>query len=252
MEVIEETRTRLKIQHRPFEVWFAGGFLFIGFFLALIYCLFFEFATASLRCQRLSPQEINCDLRRSSLLGRKERWRIFDISSVYVKTTRSRRSRSYRVIIDTSLGNRYLVSNQTYQDNQRVAQEINNFLRSSQGSVLVEQNQRNFLFFVNTFTLIFLGYGIFLVTKPVSNCTFYKSLNQLFIEHKSLRLHKIIEEPLENILRVDIRDKQFKNRKLYRAVIVLKSYQEIPINSEYTDEISVRDTVARINCFLGY
>jgi hypothetical protein len=150
------------------------------------------------------------------------------------------------------LGERHMVSHQSYKDNQRVAQEINNFLGSGKGSLLVQQNQRNFLFFVNLFMLILTADGIFLATKPVSNCTFYKSLNQVFIERKScLRGQQIIEEPLENILRVDIQDKQFKSSKLYRAVIVLKSYEEIPINPEYTNEKSVRYAVFRINSFLG-
>jgi hypothetical protein len=97
-----------------------------------------------------------------------------------------------------------------------------------------------------------MALGIFLATTPVSNCIFYKSLNQIFIERKSLRVQKIIEEPLEKILRIDIRDKQFKYGKLYRAVIVLQSFDEIPINPEYTDEKSVYSTVARIKSFLGY
>ncbi|MEA5582007.1 hypothetical protein VB620_11720 [Nodularia harveyana UHCC-0300] len=59
----------------------------------------------------------------------------------------------------------------------------------------------------------------------MSNCSFYKSLNQLSIEGKGLRGRKIVEEPLENILRVDIQDKRFKYRQLYRVVIVLKSYK---------------------------
>jgi hypothetical protein len=252
MKIVEQTHTRLKIQHRPFAMWFLGGFIFISGFGLLIYSLFFEFASASLSCQRVLPQEINCDLRRSSLLGRRERLRIFDISNAYVRSMSSGRSRSYRVIIETPLGERYMIENQSRRDNERVAQEIKNFLFSNQGSVLVEQNQRNFLFFVQLFTLFLIADGIFLMTKPVSHCTFYKSLNQLFIERHSLRVKEIIEEPLENILRIDIQDKQFKYGKKYQAVILLKSYREIPINLEYIDETTVRKTVFRINDFLGY
>ncbi|AHJ28298.1 hypothetical protein PN465_14145 [Nodularia spumigena CS-584] len=100
--------------------------------------------------------------------------------------------------------------------------------------------------------LIEIAIGAVALTTPVSNCIFYKSLNQVFIERKSLRVQQIIEEPLKNILRVDIQDKQFKYGKRYRAVIVLQSCDEIPINPEYTDEKSVRYAVFRINSFLGY
>ena len=252
MKIVEETHTRLKIQHRPVYEWFLGGFLFILFFGILIYSLFFEYATASLSCQRLSPSQINCDLQRSSLLGRRERLRIFDISNAYVKTRRSRRSSSHEVIIQTPFGNRSMVSNQSRQDNQRVADEINRFVFSNQPSLLVQQNQYNYLFFMNIFCLGVIVYSYFSMTKPVTNCTFYKSLNQLYIERQGLRGKNIIEEPLENILRVEIQDKQFKHRKRYRAVIVLQSYTEIPINPEYIDENTVGNTVFRINDFLGY
>ncbi|WP_414527917.1 hypothetical protein [Nodularia chucula] len=251
MRIIEETHTRLKLQHRPINEWVLGGCLTIGGFVVLIYCLFFNFSSATLSCQRVSTQEINCNLQRSSFLGRRERLRIFNIDNVYVKMTRSSRSRSYRVIIQTPLGDRSMVQNQSRQDNERVVQEINNFLRSNQGTLLVQQNQRTYLFFVNVFTLSLMAYGVYLATKPVSNCAFYKSLNQLFIERKTWRSRTVIEEPLENILRVDIQDKQFKYRKLYRIVIVLKSLKEIPLNPEYTNEDSVRNAVFKINYFMG-
>jgi hypothetical protein len=252
MKIVEETHTRLKIQHRPVSEWCAGGFMFILFFGLLTYSLFFEYAAASLSCQRVSTSQINCDLRRSSLLGRRERLRIFDISNAYVKSRRSHRSSYHEVIIQTPVGNRSMVSNQTRQDNQRVADEINRFVFSNQPYLLVQQNQRNYLFFTNIFFLCMIVYSYFSITKPVSNCTFYKSLNQLYIEHQGLRGKKIIEEPLENILRVDIQDKQFKHGKRYRAVIVLQCYTEIPINPEYIDENTVRNTVFRIQDFLGY
>lgn len=260
MKIVEETRTRLRLQHRPVNKWLSGACLFIGCWGFLIYCIFFEFASARLTCDRgarvlgdrpLSDQ-LNCELRRSSLLGRKERLRIFDIQEAYVQTTRhSKGGRSYDAIIVTPLGNRQLISNLSYQENQQVVQQINNFIYSEQQSLFVSKNQFGFLFFVILFTLVVMAIGAFLATAPVSNCTFYKSMNKVFIERKCLRGQKIIEEPIEKILRVDIRDKQFKYSKRYRAMIVLQSYEEIPINPEYTDEKSVRYAVSRINSFLN-
>ncbi|WP_414544572.1 hypothetical protein [Nostoc sp. CCY0012] len=260
MKIVEETRTRLRLQHRPVNKWLSGACLFIGCWGFLIYCIFFEFASARLTCDRgarvlgdrpLSDQ-LNCELRRSSLLGRKERLRIFDIQEAYVKTTRqSRGGSSHQVIIVTSLGNRYLISNLSYQENQQVVQQINNFIYSKQQSLFVSKNQFGFLYFVILGILLVMIINGFVATSPVSNCTFYKSMNKLLIERKGLRGQQIIEEPLEKILRVDIRDKKFKYSQLYRAVIVLQSYEEIPINPEYTDEKSVRYAVSRINSFLN-
>jgi hypothetical protein len=252
MKIVEETHSRLKIQHRPVYEWCLGGFLFILFFGLLIYSLCFEYAAASLSCQRISPSQINCDLRRSSLLGRGERLRIFDISNAYVKSSRSRRSSYHRVIIQTPVGNRSMISNQSRQDNQRVADEINRFVFSHQPSLLVEQNQRNYLFFRNIFFLGVIIHSYFLITEPISNCSFYKSINKLYIERQGLRGKKVIEEPLDNILCVEIREKQVKRGPLYQAVIILKSEAEIPINTEYRDETTVYNVVFIINDFLGY
>ncbi|MEA5514788.1 hypothetical protein [Nodularia sp. UHCC 0506] len=252
MKIVEETRTRLRVQHRPFRVWFFGGSFFIGCLGFLIYFLFFEFVTVRLTCQRPLPNQINCDLRQSSLLGRKQRLRIFDIQSAYVKAISSSRSKSYRVVIVTPVGERELISSQNYGRNQQDVRQINTFINSGQMSLFLGQNQHQLLFVKNVTMLIGIAIGAVALTTPMTNCIFYKSLNQVFIERKSLRIQQTIEEPLENILRVDIRDKQFKNGKLYRAVIVLKSFDEIPINPEYTDEKSVRYAVFRINSFLGY
>ncbi|MBD0304121.1 MAG: hypothetical protein ICV85_18740 [Tolypothrix sp. T3-bin4] len=97
-----------------------------------------------------------------------------------------------------------------------------------------------------------IAIAAFFVTSPVTTCTFYKSIDKVFIERKSLRVNQVIEHPLENILRFDIQEKQFRYSKLYRAVIVLKFFKEIPINPQYTDERSIRYAVSRIHSFLKF
>jgi energy-converting hydrogenase Eha subunit C len=253
MKIVEETRTRLQLKHRPINKWFSGACIVIGCLGFLIYCIFFEFASARLTCHRPAPNQLNCELRRSNLLGITEKLRIFDLQEAYVKINRgSKGSKNYQVIIVTPLRDYQLISNLSYRENQQVAQEINYFVLSENRSLSVQQNQRNFLFFLNLFILIIMAIGAFLATSPVSKCTFYKSLNQVCIERKGWRGQTIIEEPLETILRFDIQAKQFKYAKLYRAVIVLQSDKEIPINSEYTNEQSIRYAVSRINSFLNY
>ncbi|MBN3899749.1 MAG: hypothetical protein HWQ41_32115 [Nostoc sp. NOS(2021)] len=100
--------------------------------------------------------------------------------------------------------------------------------------------------------LIIMAIAAYFATSPVTICTFYKSLDKVFIERKSLRGNQVIEHPLENILRFDIQEKQYKYSKLYRAVIVLRSFQEIPINPQYTDEKSIRYAVFKIHSFLKF
>ncbi|MDZ8052748.1 MAG: hypothetical protein RMX68_015685 [Aulosira sp. ZfuVER01] len=181
-----------------------------------------------------------------------EKRKILDPYEAYIKThTSSKGGRTYEIIILTPFGDYPLLSHLSYQKNQESAVEINNFISSGQMYLSVYQNQRNYVFFFGLFMLTTTAIGAFVVTTPVTKCTFYKSLNKVFIERKGLRSHEIIEYPLESILRFDIQNKQFKYSKLYRAVIVLQFYQEIPINLEYTDEKSVQYAVSRIRHFLN-
>ncbi|MEH2394621.1 MAG: hypothetical protein V7K21_24195 [Nostoc sp.] len=182
-----------------------------------------------------------------------EKLKMFDLQEAYILTkTGSKGSKTYQVMIVTPFGDFALLSHVSYQENQEVVFEINDFISSEQTSLLVQQNQRNYLFLLNLFTLIIMVIAAFFATSPVTTCTFYKSIDKVFIERKSLRVNLVIEHPLKYILRFDIQEKQYKYSKLYRAVILLKSFKEIPINPQYTDERSIRYAVSRIHSFLRY
>ncbi|MEH2319756.1 hypothetical protein [Nostoc sp.] len=250
MKIVEETRTRLQLKHRPLGYWFSGGCIFTICLSFLIYCLVFDSASVKLTCvvyrrkHRISPNQINCELKRFNLLGSMEKLKMFDPQEAYILTkTGSKGSKSYQVMIVTPFRDFALLSHASYQENQEVVFKINDFINSGQTSLLVEQNQRNYLFFLNLFTLIIMASAAFFATSPVTICTFYKSIDKVFSERKSLHINEVIEHPLENILRFDIQEKQFKYSKAYRAVIVLKSFKEIPINPQYTHESSIRYAV---------
>lgn len=253
MKIVEETRTRLQLKDRPLGYWFSGWCIFTICLSFLIYCLVFDSASVSLSCTRPSPNQINCEFKRFNLLGNMEKLKMFDLQEAYILTkTGSKGSKTYQVMIVTPFRDFALLSHVSYQQNQEVAFKINDFINSGQTSLLVQQNQRNYLFILNLFILIIMAIATYFATSPVTICTFYKSINKVFIERKSLRGNQVIEHPLENILRFDIQEKQFKHSKLYRAVIVLKSFKEIPINPQYTDENSIKYAVSRIHSFMKY
>ncbi|MBD2385151.1 hypothetical protein [Cylindrospermum sp. FACHB-282] len=252
MKIVEETHTRLVIQQKPISNWITGGLIFTAGLSFLIYCILFDFASARLTCTRSLPKEINCELKRFSLLGKKDQLKIFDPQQAQIITTRgSRGGETHQVVVTSSFGYIVLLPHASYQANQSAASEINNFINSEQTSLLVLQNQREYLSYLSLLFLFVIAIGAFLCTSPVSTCTFYKSLNQVFIERKGLRGEAIIKYSLLSILDFEIQDKQFKYKKLYRAVILLKFGTEIPINVEYTDENSVRYVVLRIRQFLS-
>ncbi|MEH2363522.1 hypothetical protein [Nostoc sp.] len=265
MKIVEETRTRLQLKHRPLGYWFSGWCIFTVCLSFLIYCLVFDSASVKITCvvyrrrHRILPNQINCELKRFNLLGSMEKLKMFDLQEAYVLIkTGSKGSKTYQIMIVTPFGDFALLSHISYQENQEVALKINDFINSGQTSLLVQQNQRNYLLYLILFTLIIMAmptavnYATYFAISPVTICTFYKSINKVFIERRSLRGNKIIEHPLETILRFDIQEKQYKYSKLYRAVIVLKSCKVIPINPQYTDEKSIRYAVFRIHSFLKF
>ncbi|MEH2162133.1 MAG: hypothetical protein V7K38_14080 [Nostoc sp.] len=144
-----------------------------------------------------------------------EKLKMFDPQEAYILTkTGSKGGKTYQLMILTPFGDFALLSHVSYQDNQEVTFKINDFINSGQTSLSVQQNQRNSLSFLILFILIMMAmptavnYAAFFATSPVTTCTFYKSINKVFIERKSLRGNQVIEHLLENILRLDIQEKQ--------------------------------------------
>jgi hypothetical protein len=251
MKIVEETRTRLQLKHRPLRYWFSGCCFFILCLNFLIYCLVFDSASLSLSCIRPSSNQINCELKRYNFLGSMEKVKIFDPQEAYILTkTGSKGGKTHQVIIVTPFGDFPLLLRISYQEHEEVVLKINNFINSRQTSLLVQQNQRSYLFFMSLFILIMMAIAAYFATSPVTTCTFYKSINKVFIERKSFRGNQVIEHPLENILRFDIQEKQYKYSKFYGIIIVLKSGEEIQINPEYTDEKSIKYVVSRILSFV--
>lgn len=253
MKVVEETHTRLVVKHQPIMNWLSGSLLFIGGLSFLIYFIVFDFASLSLTCTRTSPPEINCELKRFTLLGSMEKVKIFDPQQAYIKTIiGSKGSRTYQAILVSELGEFPLLHNISYQDNEGFIFKINSFINSGENFFIVTQNRRNYIFIISLFALFGTGIGAFLATSPLSICTFYKSINKVFIERKGLRGNKNIEYPLEEIVHFHIQDKQAKYSKIYRVVISLRNGKEIPINPQYTNERSVKNVVMRIRQFLNF
>ncbi|MEH2457030.1 hypothetical protein [Nostoc sp.] len=108
MKIVEETRTRLQLKHRPLGYWFSGGCIFTICLSFLIYCLVFDSASVKLTCvvyrrrHRISPNQINCELKRFNLLGSMEKLKMFDLQEAYILTkTGSKGGKTYQVMIVT-------------------------------------------------------------------------------------------------------------------------------------------------------
>lgn len=162
MKIVEETRTRLQLKHRPLRDWFTGWCIFTVCFGFLIYCLFFEYASVKLTCNRLSSNQINCELRRFTLLGSMDKLKMFDPQEAYILTkTHSKGGKNYQVIIVTPFRDFALLSHVRYQDNQEITFKINDFINSEQTSLLVQQNQRYYLLLLILFIFIMIAIAAF-------------------------------------------------------------------------------------------
>lgn len=110
MKIVEETRTRLQLKHRPLRYWFSGWCIFTICLSFLIYCLVFDFASVKLTCERFSPNQINCELKRFNLLGSME-IKMFDLQEAYILTkTGSKKAKTHQVMIVTLFGDFALLS----------------------------------------------------------------------------------------------------------------------------------------------
>ena len=129
MKIVEETRTRLQLKHRPLRYWFIGWCIFTVCLSFLIYCLFFESASVKITCDRLLSSQINCELKRFTVLGSMEKIKIFDPQEAYILTkTGSKGGKTYQVLILTPFGDFALLSHVSYQENQEITFKINNFI----------------------------------------------------------------------------------------------------------------------------
>jgi hypothetical protein len=253
MKIIEETSTRLVIKHQPIKEWLIGGCFFSVSLMILITTLFNEPISVRLTCTRSVSTQTNCELQQFYSLGSKKTLKIVNPQEAVISASSSSKGgTTYQIVIVAQLGEFELVSHNSYEENLATASQINKFISSEQSLLLIQQNQRNYLVFTTLFMLIFVISGAFMATTPITNCVFYKSLNQVVIERKGLHTNKIIEYPLDKIHRVHVDMQSSKGQKIYGAVIIFKSLEQVPINREYVaNGNNIFYLVDRINNFIG-
>lgn len=261
MKIVAKTASRLEMKHFPINNWCLGSLLIVGSLSFLIYLIFFMAVAASLKCQRISKLGLNCELSHFYLIGKPQKQNIFDIQEAKIHTiVGNKRSRSYKVMISTPFGNYdFLPSSSNYAENEQIAAQINEFIYSQKSSLSIKQHRLQNYFFFLIIISGFVIFGYFLCASPVVNCTFYKSLNKVVIEHKGLGGVMIEEYPLEDILKIDRQERETRSGKSYRLVLVLRlpmagssiPLETIPIHKDYTDAHSTNNIVYSVNSFLS-
>jgi hypothetical protein len=252
MKVVEYTHSRLVIKHQPIVRWILGMSLFTIDLFFWIPAICFDFNYLNLTCTRSSLPEINCELKKFTSVGSMEELKIFAPQKAYIQTVSRKADEIHQVIIVSKLGKISLLPNISYEDDKVFISEFNSFINSSKSFLTLHQNNRNYYIFLSVYMLVGVGICLFLVTTPVTTCSFDKNMNKVLIERKSLRSNKVMEYPLEEIHSLYTRNKPYRNSTIYQAVISTKDSQEIPINPQYTDKQDVDDVVAKIRHFLNF
>jgi len=249
MKVVEETQTRLVIKHRPIVNWILGIALFTIALFNLIPAICFDFNYLSLTCTRSLLPEINCELKKFTFMGSMEEMTIFAPEKAYIQP--ETRNKNSQVIIVNKLRKFPLFPDISYKEDEIFIDKFNSFINSRERFLSLNQNNREYYIFSSVWTLIVLVTGIFLATTPATTCTFDKNINKVLIQSKKLRINKVVEYPLEEIIHFYVKDKRYRNSTISQAVISIKDAKEIPINPQYTDKRSVENAVARIRHFLN-
>ena len=191
MHIVELTPTRLTLKHQPIGAWLSGAALFIGGSFLLGYSLLFATALARMTCQRSPNRVVQCELRRTNLVGfTKTIWLTNPYSVEMTTRTGSRGSRSYEIWISSSRGRVSLLgqSGGGYNENQRIANTLQEFILSDRPEITVQMNLRQLRLLMGLFGLPLIAIGLFLGIAPVTLCTFYKQvLHKVTIERRGLR-----------------------------------------------------------------
>ncbi len=254
MKVIENTPTRLKLQHFPIRQWWGGGVAIAASLGLLTYLIGFKPVFAKLTCDRPIPTQTNCDLTHSSILRQINHFRIFDPQATKIITrTGSKNSRSYEIwIISTLTELPFLPGGSgSFNENQAIATQIDGYINNPQPRSLwiYQQDKIAFVFILGGLGL--LSIGVFMSLTPTVTCNFYKRMDKVIVERQRWnRSSTTVEERLSHILMVEVEERQARYRKVYRAILVLASAEHLPLHQDFISEQNARKATDVIQNFL--
>lgn len=257
MKVIEQTATRLTLQHRPVSVWTTGLLLAVGCAGLLVYLVGFQTVSLHFTCKRLAPTQTSCELKHMTWIGRTQIQKLYNPSrAAVIRRSGSRGGPTYRVVISTEAAQISLLTNADggYPGQQTIADQINQFVGDpGQVTLSVSQHNRIMTNYLSMMGLAGLIGGILMISlNSMVICTFYKSLKKVVLERRNwFGVRSTIERPLNTILTIEVEEKRVKNRTLYRAILLFHSAERLPINQDYTSEHAVRAAINSIQLFLS-
>lgn len=255
MKVLEQTSSRLKLQHNPVQSWSSAALLTTLSLAGFVYCLGIAKVSAHLQCRHAPPASTICELQQFTALGRMQTHKLYDLQGAEViRESGGKGGPRYRVEVFNGEESVTLLhdSQANYQAQTAVAEQINQFVGDHQQETLsIDQSAQFTTTIFTLFSLFSLVTGIILSLTPAITCTFYKRMNQVVLERQ--RWHQqlpAIECALHEISRIDLDEKRVKHGRVYRVVLILHSGKRIPLTQDFTNEKTAEHIAWIISQFL--
>lgn len=232
MKVLESTKTRLTLHHKPFRSWLWGACLIaLGAGTGILLAGFTPVAT-TLNCSQGQPKQVNCQMSEFTALGMSTRRSLSNVQNASVAVGRRSKGGQYYYITLTHDGIEEAIPNS--ENRQETAEQINTFIQApSRSPLFINYSQRFQISFQILMTGLFLGYGIYLAQCPIITCTFYKRMHQMVVVQKRLGVTSVLTYSLDQITRTDLQEHRDRYGRQYRIVFSLSTGKKLPLTQDY-------------------
>jgi hypothetical protein len=247
MKVTERTHTRLTLHHKPIQVWFVSS-LFAAICLVGTCLWLTEPALTRLECQRIQANYVTCQIHRSTVLNFENHQAINNVISVQESSRRSGKTWIYFLSLTTPSA-QVAISN-TERQTESLAQ-IAAFLNNPRSTSFKITYHRAIPIEQFIFASFFFLATLYFLATPIVTCTFYRSLQKLIIEKRSVLGKREQEYSLHDVQFVMIEEKKTRNGKLYFVVLWMKNNQRLRLPQEGSSDRHQQATIeTNIKLFL--
>jgi hypothetical protein len=241
MKIVEQSPTLLKIEWKGYFWMYSLGCLFIRLIFAslpLYWGLIFlrDSQSINLRCNRMEPTQVNCQLTSSRFLGETS-IPIHGLKGAEVKETETDDGSDYQILLITKGKHIPLGNSLSFSESHKIVAQIHTFIGDRNRFILDIQQDNRFWF--TLYGLIFIGigsgviYSALLFPIPysfifdkVSGLMYMKSKSFFKTEYRELRLSDIQEVRVVE----EIQESEGSKTKIYtinRTRLALRSGKEI-------------------------
>lgn len=259
MKIVEQTPTKIRLKANNLGLPLFLTLFGLPFFLVGLAVSLFLGKLTQLKCNRLEPTQVACQLVSSGILNtRTTEIPVGALQGAEIETSRdSDGDATYRVALITRQGRLPLTDSYSAglgTNHQQNVNQINAFLsRADQENLVIQQDDR-WLAFIFGGIFMLVGGGVTaggLLAQFLSACIIDKTAGQLYLERKNSFRTKRKEYPLHEIQAVEaVEGRDSDGDPTYATYLILRSGEKIPLKltGARNDHFALADA---INQFLA-